>query len=190
MAIAGQVVRARAGVLACDAQADPLAAVPPAVWQADDAGSHRVADLNGDGHDAGFRLDLGGVASGEPAGSGVVGMHEQRAADRPLHQASAVVHPGVVASHVTPADQHQAVQSVGARLGEQPVARLAQEVVRGDVDPSVRRGDAGGETPRLERTQIESVRRGAQPGERQAIRPNPQQQVQDAFRMQCSHRPA
>ena len=54
-------------------------------------------------------------AVGEPARRGVVGMDQQRAARRALHEPLAVVHPRVVRAQVAAADHHEPPSGAGAR---------------------------------------------------------------------------
>ena len=58
MAITRHVVDTRAGVLARDAERDAVAIVPPTVRETDDAGTHRIGHLDGDGDRPSFRSEL------------------------------------------------------------------------------------------------------------------------------------
>ena len=92
--------------------------VSPAVRQAHHAGHHLVGELEAHRNAADPRADLYRLTRREAAGVRVVGVHQQRAALRPLHQALAVVHPRVVAAQVAAADEERARRS-GAWRGEQ-----------------------------------------------------------------------
>ena len=56
---------------------------------------------------AGGNID--GLVWRQPKSFRVAQIHHQRAAIRALHQSSVIMHPGVVASQVTPADQSELV---------------------------------------------------------------------------------
>jgi len=105
--LVGDIVEAGAGVLFCDGKPRSSTVVPPAVGKADDATHHLFAQLQSrcdpprpgdDDHPLrAFQTEIGSVSR----------MHQKGATIFSAHQTSVVVHPGVVATDLTSANQHQ-----------------------------------------------------------------------------------
>src|SRR5262249_36023943 len=105
------------------------------------------------------------LARAEAAGLGVARVHQQRAAVPSLHEAGAVVHPGVVGAQLATADQAKRsrrralVAGFGLHLGEASgeTAEVGDEARGGQADPLVRRVEPGRQR-RLERAEVDAVR--------------------------------
>ena len=104
--------------------------------------------------------------SREPAARRVLGVHQQRAAVATLHQALAVVHPGVVGAQVAATDQPQAVPFALCRWGREPLQVLHQALGR-ELDAPPARAEAARQGG-LERAQVDPVRRRFQRPQREA----------------------
>ena len=171
--VVGQVVEARPGVGVRRPKARPLSVVPPPVGDADDARHDGVGhlDLNLDLPHA--RAHARHLAVDEAAPRGVVGVDHQRAPRLAAHEAAAVVQPRVVAPEVAPPDEQEPLAvDLGRRLAEEPLAHPREvdgEDVGYELDaPGLRLQPLG--QARLERPEVDAMRRGLEPPEREAVR--------------------
>ena len=110
-------------------------------------------------------------------------MDEQRAAAVALHEPRTVVQPGIVAAQVPSPDKRQMAVRATVGLGKEPGARFLHELLWRRVNLPISSGEAAGEAARLQRAEVEAVRRRAEPGERQLVRPEAQQQIEDPVRL-------
>ena len=103
----------------------------------------------------------------------IVRVHQQGAAGRALHQAPAIVHPGVVGARVAAADKQQAtVRRSGLEQAQAACKSLevAKQRGGGELDP-LARGQQSLRQCGLERPEVDAVRQAAQGRERQAAGP-------------------
>ena len=87
-----------------------------AVRQADHAGGDRVIGLKIDFHRGYLRAQTHPRAVLQSEPGNVIRMHPQRVARLAFDQPLRIVHPGVIAAHMTPADQAQRVVAVAGAL--------------------------------------------------------------------------
>src|SRR5438093_13528502 len=105
-------------MLGRDATIDAFERVSPSVRQTDHAERHLVADLDRRNHFADLGPHARAPAVSEAETRGIVWMHEQRAAFRPLHQRGDVVEPRVLRTELSPADQLNAVSPRAEHLAQ------------------------------------------------------------------------
>ena len=155
-------------------QALGRAPVPPAVGQAHHPRPDRVGHLEGHPDRPHPRRDRDRLAVPEPPRLGVPRVHEERAAVASLHQTRAVVHPGVVAPQVPPADELEGPVGRGRPQGEEGPAQVLDQPGRREVDPPARGAEPAGEGG-LEGPEVQAVRVPAEPapGEAPAERDEP-----------------
>ena len=161
------------------AQARSLGVVAPAVRDRHDAGHDRIGHLDGHLDLAGARADAGKLPVAQPETLGVVGVDVRRAALLALHERLQVVHPRVVRAQLAAADQDHA--AVAGSVERRPQARhiLGDRLGR-QLDLA-----AGGaqdlRDTRLERAEVDAVRRGLEVGQRQVVGAGAQRQVEQAL---------
>ena len=136
----------------------------------------------------GLRFEMDHVSVGKPSPGRVMWMDQQRASRLPLHEPKRVVHPGVVAPKLSSSDQQEVAVGLCLHVDEQPVARLAREIRRCDIDLAVRGADRPYHSARFERPEIDAMRTLAQLCEREAMRPEAQTGIQESLRVHCAQR--
>ena len=151
--------------------------VAPAVRDRDDAGHDVVGHLDRDLDRARARAHAAGLAVDQPEALGVVGVDVGGAALWPADEHRQVVHPRVVGAQVAAADEdHAAVDR--ARPAPRAGARRRRRAARARARScrSAVRSTSG--SARLQRAEVDAVRRGLEVGERQPVGPAAQQQVE------------
>ena len=154
--------------------------VAPAVRERDHAGHDGVGHLDGRLERAGAVLDPRRAAVGEPEPLRVVGVDLQRAALRPADEQLEVVHPRVVRAQLAAPDEHEPAVRRADERGAQP-RDVGDDRLGRELDPAAR-GAQRVRQPRLERAEVDAVRRRLEVGEREVVGPGAQQQVEQPLR--------